>query len=531
MFRANESHQIGMDDSFLVLPEYIKGILEKSWAKDFADFVFPAINEGRFSALYSEKDSRPNTPINVIIGSMLLKEYFDFTEEELLMQIYCNVQFQYALCITQCAKPPVSDRTWSRFRERLSEYEKKTGIDLFKTEMESLSIAMAQSMGLNSNLKRMDSLMVASHSKWMSRLEIIYSVNANAIRLLNRLGVMDYFPQGCAHYMDEDDQNNVIYRSKGSELSGRLQHAIDEAMAIKKALEETEQTESREYQQIVRVLDDQTIEKEGKVIPRESKDISPESLQAPSDPDATFRHKAGEEYKGFVGNVVETVAPNGLGIVTNMDLQPNVYSDSQFCRDYINAHDENSPQETMLTDGAYGGCENVKKAAEKGIDLVTTALTGRLPDPIMASFQLSEDGTHVIKCPYGYSPEKCTYQPQTGMCRVKFPRGCCENCPNKDHCGMHEQKKSFVTYVSVKTVERASFLKKMSTEKYKKLSRIRNGIESRPSLLRRRLNVDSIPVFGLQKVRQFFYAKTVASNLIALFGFCKRRRGKSAIFA
>ncbi len=94
--------------------------MDKSWAKDFAEIVFPAINEGRFSVLYSENGSRPNTPVNVIVGSLMLKEYFGLTEEELLMSIYCNVQYQYALHLTQEEKPPVSDRTWSRFRERLA---------------------------------------------------------------------------------------------------------------------------------------------------------------------------------------------------------------------------------------------------------------------------------------------------------------------------------------------------------------------------------------------------------------------------
>ena len=76
----------------------------------------------------------------------MLKEYFGLTEEELQMSIYCNVQYQYALHLTQMDRPPVSDRTLSRFRERLQAYESETGTDLMKAEMESLAKVMADHM-------------------------------------------------------------------------------------------------------------------------------------------------------------------------------------------------------------------------------------------------------------------------------------------------------------------------------------------------------------------------------------------------
>ena len=46
----------------------------------------------------------------------------------------------------------------------------------------------ARYMNLHSNVKRMDSLMIASRCKRMSRLEIIYQTTANAVCLIHRLG-------------------------------------------------------------------------------------------------------------------------------------------------------------------------------------------------------------------------------------------------------------------------------------------------------------------------------------------------------
>ena len=76
-FRANDCQQLSLNDKLMNLTEREKKALDNSWAKIFADEIFPAIDEERFSVLYSNKASRPNTPVNVIIGALIIKELFD----------------------------------------------------------------------------------------------------------------------------------------------------------------------------------------------------------------------------------------------------------------------------------------------------------------------------------------------------------------------------------------------------------------------------------------------------------------------
>jgi len=64
---------MSITDSFAGLTAREQKALEKSWAKVFADEIFPAIDEKRFSVLYSDKTSRPNTPVNVIVGALICK--------------------------------------------------------------------------------------------------------------------------------------------------------------------------------------------------------------------------------------------------------------------------------------------------------------------------------------------------------------------------------------------------------------------------------------------------------------------------
>ena len=72
-FVKNDNQQLTVLDSTFNLTEREKRMLEKSWAKTFADKVFPAIDENIFSVLYSKKASRPNTPVNVIVICLIMQ--------------------------------------------------------------------------------------------------------------------------------------------------------------------------------------------------------------------------------------------------------------------------------------------------------------------------------------------------------------------------------------------------------------------------------------------------------------------------
>lgn len=67
--------------------------------------------------------------------------------------------------------------------------------NLLEEEMLHLSDVYQNYMDLNSNVKRMDSLMIFSRRKRTSRLEIIYTTTANVVRLLHRLDNEDLIPK------------------------------------------------------------------------------------------------------------------------------------------------------------------------------------------------------------------------------------------------------------------------------------------------------------------------------------------------
>lgn len=151
-FKTNQNQQITLTDSFVNQSPRTQRIVMNSWCKDFADIVFPAINEERFSVLYSgNKFPRPNTPVNFIIEALMLKEFCGDNDDELFESICCDVRYQYALHSTHLEEQSVSDRTFSRFRERIYNYELETGVNLLEEEMIHLSDVYQKYMNLHSN--------------------------------------------------------------------------------------------------------------------------------------------------------------------------------------------------------------------------------------------------------------------------------------------------------------------------------------------------------------------------------------------
>lgn len=510
-FTTNESQQYTLDDSFYALNERTKKIVLNTWAKAFADIIFPAINEQRFAVLYSDKKaSRPNNPVNSVIAALMLKEMFNLTDDELFACILCDVRYQYALHTTSFTEQPFSDRTFSRFRERNYLHTLKTGEDLLHQEMEAMAQIFANFMNINPTLKRMDSVMISSSCKKMSRLEILYTCVANMVKAIHRIGE-DQYLKGMEHYLKADDCNVFIYHRKNEDISSRLEIVIEDAAKLVEELSESF-FELPEYQLLHRVLYEQTDKNsDGKIIPKDKKNISPESLQNPSDPDATYRSKAGKNHTGYVGNFVETFDENGA-IITSYDYQVNSHSDIEFCSETIEKLGLQERELTLIADGGYASTENTELADNHKINLVTTALIGKIPNVIFSGFQIDTEKREVLICPNGYKPYKTTYHKATEMYRANFDKSQCENCSHREACGATIQIESAFVIVSTKKIQRASYLVKLSTEEYKLLSQKRNGVEGIPSVLRRKYDVDHIPVTGLVRSKIWYSFKIGAIN-------------------
>ena len=235
--------------------------------------------------------------------------------------------------------------------------------------------------------------------------------------------------------------------------------------------------EVTEYQLFSRCIAEQTIvDDDGRRLrTKEDGGMDSNMMQNPSDPDATYRSKAGKEHRGYVANLEESVGS--------------------------------------------AGTENIELAASKNIELVPTDLTGRDTDPIMADFRFNEDYTKVLECPAGHAPKTCSYNKQTEQCTLSFERDHCANCPFQDQCKPKIFKRVARKTVSRKSMVRARYIRSKNTDRFKQIARLRDGVETIPSILKNRYDVNKMPARGLQRSKFFFGGKIAALNFKKLIRF------------
>lgn len=519
MFLTNDGQQITLEDSTFRLTAREQKMLGKSWAIPFSERIFPAIDEEPFSVLYSDNASRPNTPVNVLMGALILKEFLGQSDDEILESLMFDIRYQTALHTTSFAEQPLSDRSLGRFRARCTAYEEETGIDLIRECVLSLSKEIAGIMKINSNLRRMDSLMVASNIKKMGRLELLYTCVSNMANLLAG-DSPETLPESLQHYCCKEDRNIVIYHNRSEKTSDRIEQVLKDAKELL-PLCSGNFDDASEYQLLLRVLKEQTVQDgQGGYVLKEASDPSMNSsmLQNPADPDAAYREKNGKQHRGYIANVTESVGES-CSVVTDYQYEKNNHSDSRFLEETLAEMEVQSERVTLVADGGYSGTDHSLAADEKNIELVTTGLAGRKAKDVHADFEFNEKGDRVLRCASGEQPKSCSYVKQSGQCRVSFPRSTCENCPHKDECQPKIFKHTAVITISIKSQERAKQQRLRGTETFKMLSAIRNGVESIPSILRRKYGIDHMPTRGKIPTKHMFGFKIAALNFKKLCGY------------
>lgn len=93
----------------------------------------------------------------------------------------------------------------------------------------------------------------------------------------------------------------------------------------------------------------------GRLIPKDGTDgMNSSVLQNPSDPDATYRIKAGKQHRGYAANVTEAADANG-SVIMDYQYDVNTGSDSSFIKESIENAGIFGKTVAVIADGAYSG--------------------------------------------------------------------------------------------------------------------------------------------------------------------------------
>jgi len=222
MFGKNTKHlQPALISAASELPEKQLKRLKASWAGTFYREFFCRINEEIFSVLYSDEPSRPNVPVNVLVGLEALKAGFGWSDEELYENYCYNLQVRYALGYRHLGEGYFDLRTLYYFRERLSQHMQETGRNLLDEAFEQVTDEQLAAFALWTGKQRMDSTQVASNIRQLGRVQLLVAVLQRVQQMLSAAD-RERYAEAFEPYV-KGHVGQYVYRLQREEIGAHLQ--------------------------------------------------------------------------------------------------------------------------------------------------------------------------------------------------------------------------------------------------------------------------------------------------------------------
>ena len=250
---------------------------------------------------------------------------------------------------------------------------------------------------------------------------------------------------------------------------------------------------------------------------KKPKEIPSDSLQNPSDPDATY---SGHKGQGYQVQVMETYCKDGesdnsLNLITHVEVEPSHESDANALIPAIeSAKQRNVSPEEVLADSLYGSDENCQKAAELGVQVIapTMGFIKKEDHLSLSDFESSENGV-VLACPQGHAPVKTKTNKAGTRHTATFDSQHCIVCPFQETCPAKAGKKNHYLRYKTKEMRLAKRRASEQTDEFKDRYRWRAGVEATMSEFDRKTGVKHLRVRGLKTVRFCATLKATAINL------------------
>jgi len=437
MFQKNDAHlQTPLFSTLDELSPKSRERLEKSWADAFYHSFFRQIDEERFAVLYAQEDSRPNVPVNVLVGLEVLKAGKGWTDEEMYEAFCYDLQVRYALGYRSLEEGHFELRTMYNFRQRLAKHMQESGENLIGKVFEDVTDKQLQALKVKTGKLRMDSTQVASNIQNGSRLQLLVEVLQRVHRMLSEEEQAEY-EEFFASYV-KGKANHYVYRLRGA-YQGHIQK-IGEVMAQLVVDLAERYGEEPAYQVLKRVFEEHFVWTEEEQRPKQGQELSADSLQSPDDMEASYRKKREEDYVGYVVNVTETCDPeNDLQLIVQMQTESNVKDDAAMLAEALPELEKRLNVKEMDTDGGYNSEDVDKLMRELQVEHFQSAIRGGAPSPdrvgLVAFTILTDEWGRLeqLTCPDGQIAT-AELRRKTERFIVRFDAEQCTACPLRSQC-------------------------------------------------------------------------------------------------
>ena len=217
MFKKNEEYkQYDLFDLKFILSDKQNNLLSNSIEHSFLVNIFSRINENNFKELYSNKKSRPNVPVNQLVGSLILKHLFNWTYNDLFRNLNFNILTRYALGINSIEENVFSEATIFNFQNKIINHYVNTGQDLLTEVFDHLTAEQLVEFNIKTDIQRGDSFLMGSNIFDYTRLQLLIEVILRLYRSVEEVDkpvlidvIKDYTKQTSGQYIYKIEKENL----------------------------------------------------------------------------------------------------------------------------------------------------------------------------------------------------------------------------------------------------------------------------------------------------------------------------------
>jgi hypothetical protein len=498
-----------------------KKLLTESWAGVFKEHILRELPVDKIAPYFTEGCGRPTKELYAALGSLILQQMHDLTDEETIDEFCFDIKWHYALDI-----PGESDESkylslktlWTL---RHLVMAKGLDVELFNRTTELL----ATTFRVDTSRQRIDSVHIRTNMKRLGRLGIFSrSIHVFFVNLKRqRPEIFETIDKELVDRYLTEKALGCFSLVKPSESGKTLEIVARDLFSLVRRFRDNREVNSlHSYNALVRVLKDQCHvteaqdEHPAEIEIKPAKEVSSASLQNPSDPDAGY---SGHKGQGYHAQVMETycddeqIKEKTLNLITHVEVEPAHISDAHALIPALeSAKERGLAPEEVLADSLYGSDENGEKAKEMGIEVISPVMG----TPGEGTFSLADfpqtDKGKITACPQGHAPIKFK-QGKKGTCNVAFASEHCRACPQRERCPVKAGRKRHYLRFDLKALRSAGRRAREHTPEFKEKYRWRSGIESTFSGMDKQTGIKHLRVRGLDAVGYCARLKAIGVNL------------------
>ena len=534
MIHFKDHRTLHIFDPFAFLGPKRKKLMDTSWAKLFRDEILFALPVHKIFKNYHWAMGRPTKELYAMLGVMILQQMHDVTDEETIHQFAFNLEWHYALGITDesDAESYLCPKTLWTIRHLLSEQ------NLYGALFESVTDRLARVFSVDTSQQRCDSVHLFSNMRHLGRIGLFCRTIKKFLVNLKRhhKGLFEGLDKAITDRYLSKQGEGVFSLVKPSESIRTLEVlGADLFLLIERFKENELITGMSSYQLLVRLLKEQcSVEQDAetqvqRVSIKPNKEVASDSLQNPSDPEASYD---GHKGQGYQMQASETYAEKeeknkSLSLITAVIVEPAHQSDTDALIPLIEATQKRHlGPEKALADAAYGSDENCQKAKALGVEIVSPVMGKPQGNSLpLTDFVLTSEAA-VSACPQGYAPVKVKHK--KGKYIVLFGVQTCSGCPHLKHCPVKPGKKGYYLRYDDKALRLAERRAQEKTPQFQEVYRFRAGIEGTMSQMDRKTGLKYLRVRGLTPVSFCATLKAAGINILRAVVFRKSENTKNS---